>query len=274
MINYIVSLYFGQRRNTMVQSCVDADPYYLFKCHLQAIARYSMKDVHKFTFVVNPSGDQELDEGSKKILEVFSNTPKLKEKNIEILFNPDNRHISYGAWNFGVENGLDDPKTKYFFLLEDDYVPTGDEFYEPYVKKSQDDIAYVCQMWSPSKNPKAKTAGRVAITNGLLNADAARKSKELNGSCFDLPETPDYKQLSNSKVMSDINKKYILCGVAQNFFIRHFLNMGMRIVDLGEGWSQLFLDSTGVKPYKEGQVSYIAPIHEYREIDMGEFHGD
>lgn len=273
MINYIVATYFGKRRNKYVQDCVDADPFHLVKSHLLSIAKYSMKDVHKVTFVVNKSENEEADKSVFEVVEKYASLPLLQGKEIDVLYNEDNRHISYGAWNYGAEHAIRDPRTKYMFLLEDDYVPSGDEFYEPYLKVSREDVAYVCQLWTPSKNPKLKFVGRVAITNGLLNADICRKIYDTYGSCFYLEETADYQHIMKSKGMDDINKKYILSGVAQNYFIRYFLDCQYRIIDLGEGWSQLFLDSHGVKPYKEGEVSKIMPIHEYIPITEEDFYG-
>lgn len=271
MINYIVATYFGKRRNKIVQECVDADPFYLVKSHLLSVAKHKMKDVHKVTFVVNKSENEDADKSVSEVVKHLSSFSALQDKEIEVLYNDDNRHISYGAWNYGANHAIKDERTKYMFLLEDDYVPFGDEFYEPYVKVSKDDIAYVCQMWTPSKNPRAKLAGRVAITNGLLNADVCRNVYEKYGTCFYLEETPEYQHLLKTKGMDDVNKKYILSGVAQTHFIKYFLDCQYRIVDLGEGWSQLFLDSHGVTPYKEGETSKIMPIHEYKPITDKDF---
>lgn len=266
MIDYVVALYFGTRRNQKVQACVETDPYHLLKAHMAAFRAFSTDLVHRVTFVVNRSENREIDDRCESIVQDYVSRGALRDKEVRVIVNEDNRHISYGAWHVGIMSGLDDQRTKYFFVMEDDYVPSGDEFYEPYVKRMASDVSYVCQLWTPSKNPKAKLAGRAAITNGLINADVCRSVRDSHGACFYLEETPDYQHLMKSKGLDDINKKYILSGVAQNYFIRYFLEREFRVIDLGDGWSQLFLDSHGVKPYKEGETSKIHPIHDYKEI--------
>lgn len=275
MINYVVALYFGKRRNTLVQGCMDQDPYYLLKHHILCFHKYKMDDVHKVTFVVNPSENKEIDENAVNVLNEYKELCSNKNVAFEILYNDDNKHISYGAWNYAVVKGISDPLTKHFFLLEDDYAPCSDNFYDLYLRKSSPNIAYVCQMWQPSKTrvktPDLKVSGRVAITNGLLNADASRKVYEKNKTCLELEVTKEYDQLMKNKTMDPLTKKYILSGVAQQKFVKLYEYEGYDITDLGPDQCQLFLTSKGVTSYRQGAPATIEPIHKYEPITKETF---
>lgn len=275
MVNYIVALYLGKRRNEIVQQCMDKDPFYLLKSHMLAIHKYKMEGIHKVTFVLNQSENTEAESLVEEILQEYKDLCSNKDIEIELLKNPDNSHISYGAWHYGVLNGLSDERTKHFFLLEDDYVPCRDNFHEPYLQKSAPDICYVCQLWSaPTKNsnkPREAQFGRVAITNGLLNADLSREIFKKYGRCFMLDMTKDYSHLSKSKTIDDVSKKYLLSGPAQKHFVRLYQDCNYRIVDLGKDWQQPFLTSRDVKIYGSGNPATIYPIHTYEHIDQESF---
>lgn len=272
MVNYVVALYLGKRRNGMVQECMDQDPFYLFKSHMLAIHRYKMEGIHKVTFVLNQSENVEAEEMFDDIFQQYRNLCSNKNIEIELLRNPDNKHISYGAWHHAVLNGLSDERTKHFFLMEDDYVPCSDNFHHPYVDKSGPDISYVCQLWTPpSPQPKTIHSGRVAITNGLLNADLSRKVFEKYGRCFMLDVTSDYGHMSRSRTLDDVSKKYLLSGPAQKNFVKLYQECNYRVVDLGPGWQQLFLNSRSVKVYGEGNPATLYPINEYSPITPESF---
>jgi hypothetical protein len=272
MVNYIVALYLGKRRNGMVQECMDQDPFYLLKSQMLAFHRLKMDGVHKATFVLNPSENKDAEDLVGLVFDEYRDLCSNKSIEYELVRNPDNRHISYGAWHHGVIKGLSDERTKHFFLMEDDYVPCMDNFHHPYVERSGPDISYVCQLWTPpSPQPKTPHSGRVAITNGLLNADLSRRVFEKYGRCFMLDETPDYGHMSKSKTIDDITKKYLLSGPAQKYFVRLYQECNYRVVDLGPGWKQLFLNSRTVKEYGEGRDATISPIHEYVPITPESF---
>lgn len=272
MVNYIVALYLGKRRNGMVQDCMDQDPFYLFKSHMLAIHRHEMGGVHKVTFVLNPSENVEAESKMDEVFNDYVSICSKKDIEFELIRNPDNKHISYGAWHYGVVNGLKDQRTQHFFLLEDDYIPCMDNFCYPYLERSGPDISYVCQLWTPASNQsKGMNAGRVAITNGLLNAELSRTVFEKYGRCFMLDVTPEYGHMSKSKTLDDVSKKYLLSGPAQKFFVRLYQDCGYRIVDLGPGWQQLFLNSRNVKTYGDGNPSTISPVHIYEPIDKDTF---
>jgi hypothetical protein len=272
MVNYVVALYLGKRRNGMVQDCMDKDPFYLLKSHLLAIHRYKMDGVHKVTFVLNQSENVEAEGSIDQVFSEYRDLCSKKDIEIELIKNPDNSHISYGAWHHGVLNGLSDQRTKHFFLLEDDYVPCCDNFHHPYVDRSAPDISYVCQLWTPpSPEPKTIHSGRVAITNGLLNADLSRIVFEKYGRCFMLDVSRDYHHLSKSRTLDDVSKKYLLSGPAQKYFVRLYQECDYRVVDLGKGWQQLFLNSRNVKTYGEGNPPTICPVHIYEPITPESF---
>jgi hypothetical protein len=236
-----------------------------------AFHQYKIDEIHKITFVLNPSENKEAEE---KIDDVFEEYRSLCSRNVEyeLLKNPDNKHISYGAWHYGVLNGLSDERTKHFFLNEDDYVPCSDNFYQPYLDKSGPDISHVCQLWTPSE-PKPKTihSGRLSMPGGLLNADLSKIVFDKYGRCFMLDVTSDYNNVSRSNTIDDVTKKYILSGSAQKYFMRLYQESNYRIVDIGPNWKKLFLNSRGVKVYGEGNDATIAPIHEYVPISQESF---
>jgi len=272
MVNYVVALYLGKRRNGLVQDCMDQDPFYLLKSHILAIHKYKMDGVHKVTFVLNPSENTEAEVKIEEILSEYKSLCSKKDIEIELIRNTDNKHISYGAWHYGVVSGLNDERTKHFFLLEDDYVPCADNFHQPYVDRSEPDIAYVCQMWRPAAVQKrGEPKGRVAITNGLLNANLSREIFKKHNKCFTLEVTGEYHHLSSSRKMDDVSKKYLLSGPAQKHFVGLYLENGHRIVDLGPNWQQPFLTTRTVRMYNEGNPPTIYPVHEYVPITPESF---
>lgn len=272
MINYVVALYLGKRRNELVQNCMNRDSFYLFKSHMLAIHKYKMDDIHKVTFVLNPSENLDAESKMDDVFNEYVSLSSKKDIQFELIRNPDNLHISYGAWNYGVINGLEDERTKHFFLLEDDYIPCEDNFHMPYVDRSAHDICYVCQMWRPASPENAPIQlGRVAITNGLLNADLSRKVFQKYRRCFMLDVTDEYGRVSRSKTLDDVARKYILSGSAQKDFVKLYQECGYRVVDLGPGWQQLFLNSRSVKVYGEGRPSTIYPVNEYVPITPESF---
>jgi hypothetical protein len=272
MVNYVVALYLGKRRNGIVQDCIDLDPFYLLKSHFLSIHRYKMDGIHKVTFVVSPSENVEAESKLEEVFHQYKDLCSKKEIEYELLINPDNRHISYGSWHHGVLTGLSDERTKHFFLLEDDYVPCSDNFHHPYVSASQPDVCYVCQMWASNPDPKTAHSGRIAITNGLLNADISREIFQKHGRCFMLDSSRDYEQLLRSKTLDDVSKKYLLSGPAQKLFIRLYQESNYRVTDLGPEWQQLFLNSRGIKTYGTGNSATIRPINEYTPIDPETFY--
>jgi hypothetical protein len=251
---------------------MDKDPFYLLKSHMLALHKYKMEGIHRVTFVLNPSENKEAENDIDSVFQEYRSLCSKKDIEIELIRNPDNAHISYGAWHYGVLNGLSDQRTKHFFLLEDDYVPCCDNFHDPYVDRSGPEICYVCQLWTPpSPEPKTIHSGRVAITNGLLNADLSRIVFEKYGRCFMLDISRDYHHLSKSKTLDDVSKKYLLSGPAQKHFVRLYQECDYRVVDLGKGWQQLFLNSRSVKTYGEGNPATIFPVHIYEPITPESF---
>jgi len=269
MVNYISSLYLGKRRNEIVQKCMDRDPFYLLKSQMLSFHKFKMDGIHKVTFVLNPSENAEAEARIDDVFEEYKSLCANKNIEYEILRNPDNKHISYGAWHYGVINGLSDDRTKYFYLMEDDYVPCADNFHQPYIEKSTTDVAYVCQLWTPPAEPNS--FGRIAMTNGLLRADLSRKIFEKYGRCFMLDATRDYEVMKKSNTIDETTKKYLLSGPAQKYFMRFYQENGYKIVDLGSDWKKLFLNSRGVKVYGEGNDATVSPIHEYVPITIESF---
>jgi hypothetical protein len=82
---------------------------------------------------------------------------------------------SYTAWDSAIQAVLKDDYD-YHFLIEDDYVPVTDYFYQPFVEMFKSETAYICQFWIDN---------HASVSNGLFSGKAAKDLKEKFGSIFD-----------------------------------------------------------------------------------------
>lgn len=219
MINYVVALYVGDRGNRSV-NLLTKDPTYMAKRHLGALASLNVPLITKATFVVSPSGNPEADSCAVEFVQQSINC--IEGIEIDCFIGSNNNNHSYGCWNFAMKKYIDDKN--HFFLIEDDYFPTKDEFYLPFLEKIRSNTAYVSQLYVHNREHRQ----HAAISNGLMNVDAARAHIERFGDCIniDLPK----------------KKPYDVGVYSQLHFLRKFYDLGYKMDDVSKEYCHPFLE--------------------------------
>lgn len=122
MINYISVFYIGPNRDyRRYQEVYQVDPLYFVKKQRDFLSYCDEKDISKVTFVFNDDISVEL---KSKILDVKIDGGRIP---LEIIFRP-NLGFSYGAWSDAIIKNIND--FEYFFIIEDDMLPTREKWYE------------------------------------------------------------------------------------------------------------------------------------------------
>lgn len=218
MINYVVALYVGQRGNGAVSS-LTKDPTYMAKRHLDVLSSLNVPLIKKATFVISPSPSHEEDLQALEFIQ--ENKVSLNEIEVDAFIGQNNHNHSYGSWNFAMNKHINDGMD--FFLIEDDYFPSRDEFYMPFIEKMNDRIAYVSQLYTHNREQRK----HAAISNGLMNYVAAKKHHEEFGNSISI-EIP--------------NKKPYDVGVyTQLNFLKGYEGIGYRMDDVSEKYCHPFL---------------------------------
>lgn len=190
VVHYIAAFYIGPNRNyANYQKLFSENPLSFAEKHFQFLSLCN-NHIKKATFVFNCN----LDEHLKKQLENY------KLENIELSIEYyDGLGYSYGSWNHIIKKNVysDD----YFFLIEDDYIPTCHDFYIPFVERCSLEYPYVCA-YAQEKSPGVFFA---SSSNGLLRAENCKivyekynqLFSELNCSTLELAWTTQMNFLDN-----------------------------------------------------------------------------
>lgn len=221
MIHYVVAVFAGKRKNQVINERL-SDPSYLVKKHLFCIETLKMSDVTKVTFVISPSENKIRDHEILSYVKGYNNQTSI---DIDAYIKDDNLMFSYGSWDDAMERNIEN--NDHFFLIEDDYFPCADNFYEPFVKKMMDTGAsYVCQLWSD----KFLSRPCAAISNGLMNIEAARSHHAKFEECLQLRRLKKYKNIGGEQGV-----------VAQINFLDGYTKLGYSICDIADEYGQPFL---------------------------------
>jgi hypothetical protein len=221
VIHYIVAVFTGKRQNKVINARL-SDPAYLVKKHLFGLETLKLPDVVKATFVVSPSDNEARDQ---EVVEYVKNYDNKTSIEIDAYIKEDNLLFSYGSWNDAMEKNIENDE--HFFLIEDDYFPCSDNFYEPFVKKMEEtDSAYVCQLWSD----KFLSRPCAAISNGLMSIDAARFHHKKFRECLNLRKLKNRKALNHQQGVT-----------AQIHFLDGYQKLAFPITDIAEEYGQPFL---------------------------------
>jgi hypothetical protein len=221
VIHYIVAVFTGKRQNRVINERL-SDPAYFVKKHLFGLETLKLPDVVRATFVISPSDNESRDLEVLEYVKAYDNNTGIK---IDAYIKEDNYMFSYGSWNDAMEKNIGN--NEHFFLIEDDYFPCSDNFYEPFVKKMEEtDSAYVCQLWSDKflRRPCA------AISNGLMNIDTVRVHHKKFRECLNLKGLKEHHDLNhNQGVIAQIN------------FLAGYQKLNFQIADISEEYGQPFL---------------------------------
>ncbi len=165
-INYIVSFYiadFVSRTNIFWK----ADYYYALKMHLKQLETLNIPEITKATFVLNNEDPHILENMENVISQVYNNKIPIELKSRK------NWGRSYGAWEYQIRSQLYED-FDYYFVIEDDFFPARDKFYEPFIDKVEDNTGMVCQLYN----------GHPAISNSLIVSSTCKYIYEKHGEVF------------------------------------------------------------------------------------------
>ena len=210
-VNYIVANYIGPLRTyAHYQDLFDKDPLCFFKKHVDFLQTIHDPDQVFTTFVFNDDIDPKI----KKALDSYY------PHKFEILYRP-NSGFSYGIWNDTIIRNLYD--YDYFFLIEDDYIPTRGDFILPFKQRCVGKNIFVCglvEQASPERfpghvPPNEDTFSFPSISNGLISAKACRDVYRKHGTVFKINYNNDYWSAYTNQI----------------YFCKYFTDMGYNIVD-------------------------------------------
>lgn len=181
-IAYVVASYFGIRpRADAVGDQLAARVASLMR-HIERLQQLDVPEITDVLFVVN-SDDPDWD--GPLLGSAISAAASESPVPVSLLCRP-NRGYSYGAWQAGVQQLLASDSS-HFFLIEDDYLPATDRFYDAFLGAMDPRTAFVCQSFAhfPGTNPP-----NADVSNGLLNGAAARLAQERFGQLFGICDLP------------------------------------------------------------------------------------
>lgn len=211
-INYIAAFYLGNRVHSDYNEALKTNSLFMLEKHIEALFD---TDIELVTFVFN------LDDIS------LSKNIEEKIRNYDIKFNyeccfRENKGCSYGAWNDVMIKNLNN--FEYFFLIEDDYIPTIKNFYEPFIEKCTLDFPYVCEFCDKTK----EGLSFASISNGLMNSKACKAVYEKHKSIF--------KIYNDNNYLETFYKTQMEC-------YEYFINNGFGIKDILDEYSAPFMSS-------------------------------
>lgn len=212
LFNYIVANYIGPLRTyAHYQNLFNKDPLYFFKKHLDFLQTTHNPDQVFATFVFN----DDIDPGIKQQLDQYY------QNKFTIVYRK-NSGFSYGIWNDVIEDTLND--YDYFFLIEDDYIPTRGNFLTPFVDRCKEDVAFVCGLADTASSkrfpghvpPTEEPFIFPSISNGLISAKACREIYNEYGAIFKINANTDYWSAYTNQI----------------YFCKHFTDKGYKIADI------------------------------------------
>lgn len=246
MFTYIVPFYFGDRmvsqRVPEYKNLLSQNKFYFVEKHIEFLSSYPNDDLEKIIFLVNQRPEDDVNE----IQSFFDlRTKELQERFDFVLTFRENRNISYGAWNDAICNDLQTSgKSEYYFCLEDDYLPSTNNFIYPFIEKCNEATPYVC-----CKAVYDSYITYASVSNGLFLKSACKRVYEKNQCIFSLTNRSEYSY-------SDA------CSIQETFY-RPFLEMGYDMIDILDNYFVPFFESDTGRIKKIGNENHptlIEPI--------------
>ena len=236
IIHYICCFYFGPRQNKRYSEKLKKDPCYFLDKHISFLKTCN-NDVKSATFVFNVDDNDPI----INLLEKYFSSYVPMDVDVEFCIRK-NAGFSYGAWGDIIQKKLHS-NIDYFFIIEDDYLPSCSNFYEPFVSKCSDQHPYVCSKVIGSC--RESNLPHASISNGLLKKDVCEKVYDVNGRVFDI----------------NLGKTYVSAYQNQLFFYRLFQNLGYGMTDIIDEYKVPFMISDTNKATIFGNVEKLVLIN-------------
>lgn len=216
---YIISLFFGNRRNTNIPFYNTNKLCFLEK-HIELLSNLN-HNLKKIIFNINlEDGDYE---NANKALTIIPK--KIQNSDVEVRFRK-NIGMSYGAWSDCFLENKD--KYDYFIFNEDDYFFVIDNFDKILVNKFKDkgDAGYLCGIVIENNNIGQPL--HAAHSTGISSNEVLSKVVEKYG---ELPHSKS-NDYGNVEINSQVRQTNVM------------IEMGYRLYDLGDEFKINF-DYTG-----------------------------
>jgi hypothetical protein len=221
---YIISLFFGNRRNTNIPFYNTNKLCFLEK-HIELLSNLN-HNLKKIIFNINlEDGDYE---NANKALTIIPK--KIQNSEIEVRFRK-NIGMSYGAWSDCFLENKD--KYDYFIFNEDDYFFVIDNFDKILVNKFKDkgDAGYLCGIVIENSNIGQPL--HAAHSTGISSNDVLSKVVEKYG---ELPHSKS-NDYGNVEINSQIRQTNVM------------IEMGYKLYDLGDEFKINFDYTGNIKQY-------------------------
>ena len=264
--------------------------YFLVHTHCKFLSNNKIPNLNKIQFVINEGGGT----SSKQLLADVKEIIDWYNLDINVMLH-DNTNHSYGAWNAGLKNLiLQDTKSKYCFLCEDDYVPTDKDFYLPFFNKFKENkYGYVCQMANelklhvviPKKEDREKIESKIEFASSRDIKMKARNGNEKSADLIHVEYTNDHAAISNGFISMEVAKELAKTGdiftfelvggevVANDLAIRaqeqivftnKVISNGYLLGDISEECYTPFDENNNNKIKKYGKEDGYCPIKPYK----------
>lgn len=234
-IHYIVCCFLHKRKNLKYTSETEKDAFFFVKKHIEYLRNIKQSNIKYATFVFNIINDSDIE-----LINSFFNNIQINNIKLNV-FIRGNSGFSYGAWGEVIQNNLDDNED-YFFLIEDDYIPSNNTFYEPFVEKCSEKTPYICCLANNDPaNPHA------SISNGLIFKNSCKLINNKYGTVF----------------ISCGNGDYSSAYYSQMHFYDNFINSGFGISDISDNYCVPFMvsDTNKIEIYGNcNKETLIIPI--------------
>lgn len=243
-ITYIVATWLGRRRAAYYTEKFLQDSYFLIKQHITNLSIFNSDNIEKILIVVNEN-DKNIDTNLQQELN------KLNCKiPYEIIKRP-NFGFSYAAWEHGIRHCLqNETSSDYFFLIEDDYVPSRDDFYQYFLKKFTNNVGGVFQLYTEMHGLKK----HAAISNGMISKHIAKKCLKKYENVFNI-------ELKNTYLSAQHNQETFL----------DYLELESEICDISDIACIPFYDINIDCVKYFGDINANSPIVPIYQLDLIEF---
>lgn len=176
-INYIIAFYLGNRMHPLYSQHIRENKFYFIEKHIDFLNQGTDIDLTTFVFNIH---DQSI------VNDLIENFKRYEIKfALEVIFRP-NHGFSYGAWNEIINKNIND--FEYYFINEDDYIPSCKNFYVPHMKKISDETPYIAYMSYEDHTIKKNAS----FAPGLLKGNQCRKIHSKHNEVFKIIPTDTY----------------------------------------------------------------------------------
>ena len=257
--------------------------YFLLHAHCKFLKKHKIENLKNIIFVVNLKNKDRYNNILNEVNEVIE-WHGLQDR-ITVITH-DNTNHSYGAWNTGLKYLVEKtPTSTYAFLCEDDYIPTDENFYQPFFDKFKEDkhTGYVASHVDripilfnilgkykkddgdpyDSEYPKKNTSARhAAVSNGFISMQVCKEIYLSKGEILKLHKPNIYDRLSNraweqiqfTGFIEDLG--YKLEGISgPDYYVPFDTNNSNKAIAFGKEGKY-----TPIKPYSYPATVYTRPL--------------